>query len=122
VISWETIVYGALLSAAAAALLTFAVRRDRRIDVLAAAAVSGALGPFLWNAILHRVGASKFFVDAPVSVMPASWQDTGSGVFAVATASVVVGLGPLRADRGRWVAIVALVCGLGAFLVDVYLY
>ena len=72
----------------------FGVRRDRRYDVLAAAAVSGAAGPFLWNPILHRVGGSEFFVDAPVAVMPASWQDTGSGVFA----------------------------GLAAFLVDVYLY
>ena len=122
VISWETIFYGALLSAIAAALLVFAVRRDRRLDLLAAAAVAGALGPLFWNAILHRVEAREFFVDAPISIMPASWQDTGSGVFTVATAAVLVGLGPLRADAGRRVAVCSLLCGLGAFLVDVYLY
>lgn len=121
-ISWGTILYGALLSAVAAALLVFAVRRDRRIDVLAVAALSGGLGPLLWNAILHHVGGSEFFVDAPVSVMPASWQDTGSGVFTVALSTVLFGFGPTRDEPGRRVALLALLCGLGAFLVDVYLY
>ena len=64
-ISWGTILYGALLSAAAAGLLVFAGRRERRVDLLLASAVSGALGPFLWNAILHRVEGREFFVDAP---------------------------------------------------------
>ncbi|HEX4930811.1 MAG TPA: hypothetical protein VFV62_08885, partial [Gaiellaceae bacterium] len=89
---------------------------------LAASAVSGALGPFLWNAILHRVEGREFFVDAPVAVMPASWQDTGSGVFTVAVAAVVLGFGPMRAEAGRRVGVLALLCALGAFLVDVYLY
>jgi len=122
VISWTTIVYGAFLSSLAAVLLVFAVRRERRLDLLAAAAVSGALGPFLWNAILHRVEAREFFVDAPIAVLPASWQDTGSGVFTVAVAAVVLGLGPQRAEPGRRLAVYSLLCGLGAFLVDVYLY
>jgi hypothetical protein len=122
VLSWGSILYGALLSAAAAALLVLLVRRTRRVDLLAAAALSGAAGPFLWNRILHRVGGSEFFVDAPVAVMPASWQDTGSGVFAVAVATVALGLGPVRDEPGRRVAVLALLCGLGAFLADVYLY
>ena len=121
-ISWGTILYGALLSAVAAALLVFLVRRDRRLDVLAVAALAGALGPLLWNAILHRVGASEFFVDAPLSVLPASWQDTGSGVFTVAVAAVLFGFGPTRDEAARRVALLALLCGLAAFLVDVYLY
>ena len=122
VLSWATILYGALLSAVAAALLVFGARRDRRFDVLAAAALSGAGGALLWNAILHRVGGSEFFVDAPVAVMPASWQDTGSGVFAVAVATLVLGFGPLRDEASRRLALLAVLCGLGAFLVDVYLY
>jgi hypothetical protein len=122
VISWTTIFYGAFLSAIAAALLVLAVRRDRRPALLAAAALAGALGPLLWNAILHRVGAGEFFVDAPVAIMPASWQDAGSGVFTVAVGGVLLGLGPLRDEPGRRVAVCSLLCGLGAFLVDVYLY
>ncbi|MEA2180801.1 MAG: hypothetical protein QOG77_4098 [Solirubrobacteraceae bacterium] len=121
-LSWATIFYGAILSAVAAALLVLGVTRDRRFDVLAAAALSGATGPFLWNAILHRVGGSEFFVDAPVAVLPASWQDTGSGVFTVAVATLLLGFGPLRNEPSRRLALLSVLCGLGAFLVDVYLY
>ena len=121
-ISWATILYGAALSALAGAALVYAVRRDRRLDVVAAAALASAAGPFLWNAILHGVEGREFFVDAPVAVMPASWQDTGSGVFAIAAAALIFGLGPLGGERGRRVVVLALLCGLAAFLVDVYLY
>src|SRR4051812_1843665 len=34
--------------------------------------------------ILRSAGAPTFFHDAPVAVLPASWQDTGSGVFTLA--------------------------------------
>ena len=122
-LSWGTIIYGAVLSGVAAALLTYAaVRRDRRLDLVAASAVSATLGAFLWNAILHRVEGREFFVDAPVAVMPASWQDTGSGVFAVAVAALVIGFGPGREESGRRVAALSLMTGVAAFLVDVYLY
>ena len=53
---------------------------------------------------MHRVGGNEFFVDAPVAVMPASWQDTGSGVFAVAVATLVLGFGPLRDEPSRRLA------------------
>jgi hypothetical protein len=122
VISWETILYGAALSAAAAAAAVALVGRERRIGVIVAAAVAGAAGPLAWNAILHDVGANGFFVDAPVSVLPASWQDTGSGVFALAAAALVLGFGPLRVTTGFALARASVACGLAAFLVDVYLY
>jgi len=120
-IGWASIAYGALLSAVAAGLLVFAIR-ERQLPVLLSAAVAGALGPVLWNAILHRVGGDEFFVDAPVFVMPASWQDTGSGVFTVAVATVLLGFGTARTESGQRLATLSLLCGLGAFLVDVYLY
>jgi hypothetical protein len=122
VISWSTILYGALLSGLAAGALVFSVRRDRRPDLLGAAAAAGFLGPLAWNAILHRVEGREFFVDAPLGVLPASWQDTGSGAFTVAVAALVFGFGPSRSERGRDVAVIAALCGLAAFLVDVYLY
>jgi hypothetical protein len=122
VIAWGSIFYGAALSGVASAVLVYVVRRDRRLGLLGAAALSGLLGPLLWNAILHRVGGREFFVDAPVTVLPASWQDTGSGVFTVAVAVLIVGLGPEGEGSGRRVAWLALLCGLAAFLVDVYLY
>jgi hypothetical protein len=122
VLSWGTIVYGAALSALAAGVAVALARRERRAAVLFTASLSAGLGAFAWNAILHRVHASEFFVDAPVAVLPASWQDTGSGVFAVATGALALGFGPLRREAAQIVALVATLCGLAAFLVDVYLY
>lgn len=120
-ISWPTIAYGAVLSAVAAALLVFAAR-ERRLALLVTAGAAGAAGPLLWNAILHRVGGSRFFVDAPVALVPASWQDVGSGVFTLAVATVLFGFGPARRASAKQLAILSLLCGLAAFLVDVYLY
>jgi hypothetical protein len=63
--------------------------------------LAAAAGPVAWNAILRATRADQFFTDAPIPVFPISWQDTGSGVFAVATLASVLGLGGLRADTGR---------------------
>ena len=121
-ISWETILYGAALSAVAAAALVAAVRRELRLSVVLLAGLSAGAGALAWNSVLHRVHGSEFFVDAPVALFPASWQDTGSGVFATAAATLLLGLGPLRRDAALRASIAALLCGLAAFLVDVYLY
>jgi hypothetical protein len=120
-ISWGTIIYGAAVSAAAAALVVFALHR-RRPSIAVSAALSAAAGAVIWNAILHHLHANEFFVDAPVSIMPASWQDAGSGVFTIATAAVGLGFGAARNDSGRSLALIASLCGLASFLVDVYLY
>jgi hypothetical protein len=55
-------------------------------------------------------------------VLPASWQDTGSGVFALAAAALLLGAAVLPARPARQIIGYAGVCGLAAFLVDVYLY
>jgi len=47
--------------------------------------------------ILRHTGG-EFFVDAPGTVFPISFEDTGSGVFATAVAAIVLGLGPLGAS------------------------
>jgi hypothetical protein len=43
-------------------------------------------------------------------------------VFALAAAAVLLGLGPLATGPARRTIGLAAVCGLAAFLVDVYLY
>ena len=91
-ISWATVLYGAALTfvlVAAAALSA----RQRLASVLAAATASAG-GAIAWNALLHATGGHNFFADAPVAVLHVSWQDTGSGVFALAATSVVLGLVP----------------------------
>jgi hypothetical protein len=121
-LSWGVITYGAALSALAAALLVGFVGRERRPTLLVCAAASAALGAISWNAILHAAHADQFFHDAPIPVFPISWQDTGSGVFSVAVATMLLGFGPLRANSARRLALLALLTGLGALLVDIYLY
>ena len=81
-IGWGQIGYGAALSALAAGLLVAAVARDRRLPAGLVAAVASGAAAVAWNAILRATHAEQFFTDAPIAVLPASWQDTGSGVFA----------------------------------------
>lgn len=121
-IDWPTIAYGAALSAVLAGILVAIAARETRLAAALTAAVGALAGPVAWNAILKATHATQFFVDAPISVLPASWQDTGSGVFAVAVTALLLGLGPLGAQPGRRTAALALLAGLAAFLVDVYLY
>jgi hypothetical protein len=75
----------------------------------------------LWDLILRHTGGD-FFVDAPGYVFPVSYEDTGSGVFATALSTLVLGFGPLGAATGRRLALTAGTCGLAARLVDIYLY
>ena len=121
-IEWPQIAYGAVLSALAAAAALALVGRPRRLSVIGAGAAAAALGPLVWNAILLAVNGREFFVDAPISVFPVSWQDTGSGVFALAAALLLLGFGPLASQPSRRSAAYATVVALAALLVDVYLY
>jgi hypothetical protein len=121
-LSWGSILYGAGLSAVAAGALLAIVARPRQPAVILIGVLAAAAGPLAWNAILRATHASQFFTDAPLRLLPASWQDTGSGVFALATAAVLLGVGPLSATPARHAIGLALLCGLAAFLVDVYLY
>ena len=119
-LTWGTISYGAALSGVAATVVVFVFARSAAIALTAG--LSAFLGPLAWNAILHDVGGTGFFHDAPVSVIPASWQDAGSGVFTLAVACVLLGGGPLAPSPGSRVASTGLLAAVCAFLVDVYLY
>ena len=122
VLPWWVVAYGAALSAVMAVVLVAVAVRPRRPVVIAAAGQAAAAGSAAWNAILNTVHAPEFFTDAPIVVFPISWQDTGSGVFTLALAALVLGLGPLGGAPGRQVAVTALLAGVGALLVDIYLY
>jgi hypothetical protein len=119
--TWGATIWGVIASGVLAVIAVRFLLRDRRPAVLAASAAAAVLGPLLWDLILRHTGGD-FFVDAPGYVFPVSFEDTGSGVFATAIGAVLLGLGPLRADNGRRVGLNALVCGLAALLVDIYLY
>jgi hypothetical protein len=95
---------------------------DRTGLPAAAGGIATAVGAVAGNAILRAAHGDRFFTDAPVTVLPASWQDTGSGVFALATAALTPGMSVLPTAPARRVAGYTALCGLAAFLVDVYLY
>jgi len=121
-ISWVQIAYGAVLSGLLAGVVLAFLARPHRLSAAVGGAVATVAGAVAWNAILRAAHGDQFFTDAPVVVLPASWQDTGSGVFALAAAGVLLGAGVLPAAPARRVAGCAVVCGLAAFLVDIYLY
>jgi len=106
-----------------AAVVFVVVKRERRPRVLAAALAATFLGPLTWNAILHRAGnpSDGFFVDIPFKPFPVSWQDTGSGVFTLAVACVLLDL-TLPRDPARRVLGLAVLAATVAFLVDIYFY
>jgi len=127
-LSWSTIFYGAFVSGALTAVVTAILDRARDprprawAAVAAVAAAASFAAPVAWNAILRATHGQEFFTDAPVAILPASWQDTGSGVFTLALAATLLGLGPLAHVPARRVVITAWVAALIAFAVDVYLY
>jgi hypothetical protein len=120
-ISWGAIVYGAAISSVLAVAFVWLVLRERAAATLAAIVSSAFGAPVAWNAILRATHAREFFTDAPIAVLPASWQDTGSGVFTFAVTVAVLGLVRRQEQTGRTVAL-AGGAALVAFLVDVYLY
>src|SRR5262245_65432395 len=77
-------------------ILTAAVRwgvwrwsREKRRFIVAG--VTSAVGFALWNLTLNATGAvPNFNVDAPI--IPLSWADAGSGVFAFLITALVLGL------------------------------
>src|SRR5205085_3360292 len=121
-IDWTHIFYGAAMSTAIAALVFVFVRRERTALVLVPALAATLLGPLAWNAILHRAAtdADGFFVDIPFTPFPVSWQDTGSGVFTLASASLLLGLALRRQPAARVLSLASTAAAV-AFLVDIYL-
>jgi hypothetical protein len=65
-LSWSTIIYGAVLSAIAAAALVAALIRPRQLSLIVTAAAGALLGPLAWNAILRATHGTNFFHDAPL--------------------------------------------------------
>jgi len=122
-ISWGSIFYGAALTTVVTALVLVLVLRERSPRVLIPALGAAFLGPVAWNAILHRAGnpSDGFFVDIPFKPFPVSWQDTGSGVFTLAVAALLLGIALRHQLAGR-VLVLAVVVAVIAFVVDIYFY
>ncbi len=115
--------YGAVLSAVLAAALIAVIARTRQPALLVAAALSAFVMPLTWNLILRTTDATGLFShDLPFKPFPISWQDTGSGVFTLAGASLIIALGPGRNDTPARVARLTVLAAVAALLIDIYTY
>jgi hypothetical protein len=81
------------------------------------AGVATTVGFALWNLTLNATQAvPNFNVDAPV--IPLSWADAGSGVFACLLTAVVLGLVTDRGEPAYRVVGAAGIAGLVAIVLD----
>jgi hypothetical protein len=83
--------YGAVLFAVAAAAVVILLQPQRVATIVASAVVAGA-GPPEGSAIVRATHASTFRTDAPIAVLPASWQDRAGPARRVATAALLTGV------------------------------
>jgi hypothetical protein len=89
--------------------------RDRNRFIVGG--ITTLLGWYAWNFTLNATGAvPNFNVDAPV--IPLSWADTGSGVFACLLTALVLGLGTDRDQPAGRVVGAAGIAALAAILLD----
>jgi hypothetical protein len=122
-VAYSQMLYGAVLSAALAAILIGLAGNRRRPAIVVAAALAAVVMPLAWNLMLRKTGATELFShDLPFKPFPISFQDTGSGVFTLAGAAMVLGLGPARDETTPRIAHLALLTALAALLVDIYTY
>ncbi|MGI8537379.1 MAG: hypothetical protein ACR2K2_13025 [Mycobacteriales bacterium] len=120
---YSQMLYGAVLSAALAAVLTVVLGRTRQPAILLAAALSAFVMPLAWNLILKTTQATGLLShDLPFKPFPISWQDTGSGVFTLAGASLIIAFGPGRTYTPARVARLTVLTAVAALLIDVYTY
>jgi hypothetical protein len=91
-------------------------RVNRRFIV---AGATSTVGFALWNLTLNATGAvPNFNVDAPV--IPLSWADAGSGVFACLVTALVLGLVTDRDQPAGQVVGAAAIAGLVAIGLDLF--
>jgi hypothetical protein len=121
-LSWASILYDAALSAVVAGAALTALARPRQPAVILTGALATAVGPLAWNAILRATHASQFFTDAPYASCPPAGKTPAPASLPWPPPPSSWGSGRWPPPRPRRTIGLAVLCGLAAFLVDVYLY
>jgi cation transporter-like permease len=102
-----------------AAVLWFAWRWSRVNRRFIVGGVTSTIGFVLWNLTLNATSAvPNFNVDAPV--IPLSWADAGSGVFACLVTALVLGLVTDRDQSAGQVVGAAAIAGVVAIGLDLF--
>ncbi len=112
-------IFSLLAGVLTTAVLWFAWRWSRAKSRFVVAGVTASVGFALWNLTLNTTGAvPNFNVDAPV--IPLSWADAGSGVFACLLTALVLGLVTDREQPAGRVVGAAAIAGLVAIALDLF--
>ena len=93
--------------------LPWACRRWRFL----VAGIATAFGFIAWNLVISHARATGLDIDAPVIAL--SWQDVGSGVLALATTSIALGVSEPSEPASK-VALSAAIAGLTAMVFDIF--
>jgi hypothetical protein len=119
VLPWSHIVFGSLIGPAVA-VVALVVLRERQPRTLLTVAVGTCAGTWIWNTMLNVRHAGEIDVDIPFRLFPISWQDTGTGVFSFAAATLLLLATVHRNESGRRTLKIAGIAALAALLMDIY--
>lgn len=119
VLPWSHILYGSLIGPAVGvvALILLGERKPQNLLAVAAGICGGT---WIWNTMLNVRHAGVIDVDVPFKLFPISWQDTGTGVFAFATATLLLLATVHRNEPGRRTLKITGIAALAALIMDIY--
>jgi hypothetical protein len=113
-VTYVSAVVAGVLAAAALAVWPWA-RRQGRFAIAGVATLVSWIG---WHLLLNATRATGFDVDAPIIGL--SWEDVGSGVVALFTTVLVLGLVTDRREAAVRVVGAAAIAGLIAMILDLF--
>jgi hypothetical protein len=113
-VTYVSAVVAGVLAAAALAVWPWSRRRGR----FAIAGITTLASWIGWHLLLNATHATGFDVDAPIIRL--SWEDVGSGVVALFTTVLVLGLVTDRREAAVRVVGAAAIAGLIAMILDLF--
>jgi hypothetical protein len=119
VVPWSQLLFGSLFGPAVGVAVLW-ILGEQRLRTLATVAGAVFAGTWLWNLMLNVRSATVIDGDIPFRLFPISWQDIGTGIFALAFAAVALTATVHRNEPGHRTLKVAGIAAVAAFLTDVY--
>ena len=113
-VTYVSAVVAGVLTAVALAVWPWARKRGR----FAIAGIATLVSWIGWHLLLNATRATGFDIDAPIIGL--SWEDVGSGVVALFTTVLVLGLVMDRREAAVRVVSAAAISGLIAMVLDLF--
>ena len=121
VLPWSHIVGGSI-AGTVAAVAVLVVLGERQPRTLAVTAVGLMAGTWLWNAMLNIRHAKVIDGDIPFTPFPISWQDTGTGIFALAFSTGLLLATTMRHHPGIRTLKIAGIASACCCIIDIYFW